>query len=79
MHIWSNLQKFLYDKDYFLAYFNNSLYVYNFTKLYSITNKKIVMEIAAKKLMILGNDLILKRSCGKELIIYGTIKEVTYE
>lgn len=79
MHIWSNLQKFLYDKDYFLAYFNNSLYVYNFTKVYFITDKKIVLDIANKKVTISGCNLILKKSCGNELIIYGNIKGVTYE
>ena len=79
MHIWSKLQKFLYDKDYFLAYFNNSLYVYNFTKVYFITDKKIVLDIANKKVTISGCDLILKKSCGNELIIYGNIKGVTYE
>ena len=79
MHIWTNLQKFLYDKDYFLAYFNNSLYVYNFTKVYFITSKKIVLEIGDRKLTVIGKDLILKKSCGNELIIYGTIKGVNYE
>ncbi len=79
MHIWSNLQKFLYDKDYFLAYFNNSLYVYNFTKVYFITDKKMVLDIANKKVTISGCNLILKKSCGNELIIYGNIKGVTYE
>lgn len=79
MHIWTNLQKFLYDKDYFLAYFNNSLYVYNFTKVYFITDKKMVLDIANKKVTISGCNLILKKSCGNELIIYGNIKGVTYE
>lgn len=79
MHIWTNLQKFLYDKDYFLAYFNNSLYVYNFTKIYYISSKKIILDINNRKITISGNDLILKKSCGNELIIYGTIKGVTYE
>ena len=79
MHIWANLQKFLYDKDYFLAYFSNFLYVYNFTKIYFITSKKISFDIGDKKLTVLGNNLIFKKSCGNELIIYGTIKGVTYE
>ena len=79
MHIWANLQKFLYYKDYFLAYFSNFLYVYNFTKIYFITSKKISFDIGDKKLTVLGNNLILKKSCGNELIIYGTIKGVTYE
>lgn len=79
MHIWTNLQKFLYDKDYFLAYFNNSLYVYNFTKIYYISSKKIIFDINDRKTTITGSNLILKKSCGNELIIYGTIKGVTYE
>lgn len=79
MHIWTNLQKFLYDKDYFLAYFNNTLYVYNFTKIYYISSKKIILDINNRKITISGNNLILKKSCGNELIISGTIKEVSYE
>lgn len=79
MHIWTNLQKFLYDKDYFLAYFNSTLYVYNFTKIFLLSSKKIILDINNRKITISGNNLILKKSCGNELVIYGTIKEVSYE
>ena len=79
MHIWTNLQKFLYDKDYFLAYFNSTLYVYNFTKIFLLSSKKIILDINNRKITISGNNLILKKSCGNELVISGTIKEVSYE
>mgnify|MGYP004455102725 FL=1 len=79
MHIWTNLQKFLYDKDYFLAYFNSTLYVYNFTKIYLLSSKKIILDVNNRKITISGNNLILKKSCGNELVISGTIKEVSYE
>lgn len=79
MHIWTNLQKFLYDKDYFLAYFNNTLYIYNFTKIFLLSSKKIILDINNRKITISGNNLILKKSCGNELVISGTIKEVSYE
>lgn len=79
MHIWTNLQKFLYDKDYFLAYFNNTLYIYNFTKIFLLSSKKIILDINNRKITIYGNNLILKKSCGNELVISGTIKEVSYE
>lgn len=79
MHIWTNLQKFLYDKDYFLAYFNSTLYVYNFTKIFLLSSKKIILDINNCKITISGNNLILKKSCGNELVISGTIKEVSYE
>ena len=79
MHIWANLQNFLYDKEYFLAYFNNSLYVYNFNKVYLITKDKIVIDFNNKKLQIKGKNLFLRKSCGTELLIVGEIKEVKYE
>ena len=50
-----------------------------FYKVYFITDKKIVLDIANKKVTISGCNLILKKSCGNELIIYGNIKGVTYE
>ena len=79
MHIWANLQNFLYDKDYFLAYFNDSLYIYNFNKVYLITKTKIILSIKDMKITIKGNNLILRKSCGTELLIHGEIKEIKYE
>ncbi len=79
MHIWANLQSFLYDKEYFLAYFNNSLYVYNFNKVYLITKDRIIIDFNNKKLQIKGKNLFLRKSCGTELLIAGEIKEVKYE
>lgn len=79
MHIWANLQNFLYDKEYFLAYFNNSLYVYNFNKVYLITKDRIIIDFNNKKLQIKGKNLFLRKSCGTELLIAGEIKEVKYE
>ena len=79
MHIWANLQNFLYDKEYFLAYFNDSLYIYNFNKVYLITNTKIILSIKDKKITIKGDNLILRKSCGTELLIQGMIKEIKYE
>lgn len=79
MHIWANLQNFLYDKDYFLAYFNNSLYIYNFSKVYFITKTRIVLSIKDMKITIKGNNLVLRKSCGTELLIMGEIKEIKYE
>ena len=73
MHIWANLQNFLYDKDYFLAYFNDSLYIYNFNKVYLITKTKIILSIKDKKITIKGDNLILRNSCGTELLIQGMI------
>ena len=41
MHIWSCLKNFLYDKDNFIALYDNYIYIYNFTKVLSISNKEI--------------------------------------
>ena len=61
MHIWANLQNFLYDKDYL------------------ITKTKIILSIKDKKITIKGDNLILRKSCGTELLIQGMIKEIKYE
>ena len=57
MHIWSCLKNFLYDKDNFIALYDNYIYIYNFTKVLSISSKEIKMLIQDKKVKISGLDL----------------------
>jgi len=79
MHIWANLKNFLYDKDYFMAYFNNNLYIYNFTKVISISSKKIIFVLDTVKVTISGRNLVIKKASNYEMIVNGNIEAVSYE
>lgn len=78
MHIWANLQNFLYDKNNFIAIYDNNIYLYNFDKLITLTNDKVILVMANKKLMILGSSLHVLKCNNKEIILNGFIKEIKY-
>ena len=78
MHIWSNLKRFLYDTDDFMAYFNNRLYLYNFINLKSISQDKIVVCFAKKNLLIKGSKLTPLKCSPKEIILTGNIESVNF-
>lgn len=79
MHIWSCLKNFLYDKDNFIALYDNYIYIYNFTKVLSISNKEIKMLIQDKKVKISGLDLKIIKCSKQEILITGTLGGIVYE
>jgi len=79
VHIYSTLKEFLYDKDYFIAYYQNKIYIYNCDNIILLSKTKILIELQDKKITILGNDLSLCKSLNKEILITGIFKGLLYE
>ncbi|MDD5836407.1 MAG: YabP/YqfC family sporulation protein [bacterium] len=79
MNIWANLKNFLYDKSYFIAYFNDNLYIYNFQNILLITPNKIILTINDIKTIIKGTNLNIKKSSATEIIITGELNGVFHE
>ena len=81
MHIWANLQNFLYDKDYFISIYDTYIHVFNYKDLVSLTSKLIVLKMDKFSLEIKGEDLFITKMMPNEILIKGVIKNVgiTYE
>ena len=81
MHIWANLQNFLYDKDYFISIYDTYIHVFNYKDLVSLTSKLIVLKMNKFILEIKGEDLFITKMMPNEILIKGVIKNVgiTYE
>ena len=74
MHIWNNLQNFLYDKENFLAFFDNKIYIYNFCKITILNKNTIHLQFNDKKSH--GNR---KNGCfypTEYIIEFFTVKEL---
>lgn len=78
MHINEYLKDFLFDYPYFITFYNNSLYVFNFIKINKISNYEIILEFLEFKLTIKGNDLYISKMNKNELTINGIITNMEY-
>ncbi len=79
MNIFKSLSSFLYDKEYFIALFENEIYIYNYYDIIFLGESKIILAIDKFKLSIKGQDLLVKQLDKKEILIAGLINEVKKE
>lgn len=76
MNIFKSLSNFLYDKDYFIALYENEIYIYNYYDITFLGNTKVIIKFAKFTLTIIGKDLFVKQLDKKEMLIAGTINGV---
>ena len=76
MHIKDNLTNFLYDQNYYIAMYDNYLYVFNYLNLDLLTNKKIVLKLEKFKLLIKGENLFISKLLPQEIFIKGKIENI---
>ena len=81
MNILDNIKGFLYTREYFLAVYEDNVYVYNFNDLPVVNDQKIIVKMENKNINIVGDKLRVVRLLNKEVVINGTFHkiEVTYE
>ncbi len=79
MHLKDNLTNFLYDKNYFLAFYENYLYIFNYLTLDLLTDTKIILTLEQFKLIIQGKDLFIKKMLPHELLLQGQITNLEFE
>ena len=81
MNILDNIKDFLYGKEYFLAIYEDNVYIYNFSELPTINNTTIIIKLSDKNVNIRGDKLRVVRLLDKEVVINGVFNniEVTNE
>ncbi len=77
MNIFNSLSSFLYDKNYFIALFENEIYVYNYKDIILLKETKVSLSVSNFQLNILGHDLFVKQLDKNEILISGIIDEVS--
>jgi len=78
LHFSENLKNFLYDLNNFITIYENTLHVFNYSKLEKLSEKEIVINVNNKIVNIFGNDLKIKQMTKQELLIKGNIVKVEF-
>ena len=71
-----SINKFISNNDFSINIINNQIDINNFIDIIILESKKIVLQIPLGYLVIIGNDLVIKRLLNKEILINGTIKSL---
>ncbi|MBR3049545.1 MAG: hypothetical protein IKG58_03205 [Bacilli bacterium] len=77
----NKIRNYIMDKEFRLTLFKDKLYVINYNKIISLENTNISFKIDKGKIIIKGNDLVLKKLLDKEILVKGKISsiEVKYD
>ena len=76
MHIKDNLINFLYDKNYYIGIYDNSLYCFNYQELILLTDNLIILKMPNWNMEVNGNNLTVSKMCPNEIIIKGCITNI---
>lgn len=78
LHFSENLKNFLYDLNNFITIYENTLHVFNYSKLEKLSEKEIIININNKIVNISGHDLKIKQMTKQEILIKGNIVKVEF-
>lgn len=70
------IRSYISKEDFYIIVLKNNLYIKNYSKLLSITDDEILVEIASKLYKISGIDFSLTKTIGKELLIKGSVERI---
>ena len=76
LNIKNAIINFLYDKNYFITFFEDSLYIYNYESIINLSENKITLKIENFTIDIIGNNLKITQMNNIELLIEGNIKNI---
>lgn len=76
MNIRNNIINYLYDKDYIIAMYESSLYIFNYKRLFDFNDTKITVTLNDRTINIYGKSLSIVKMTKEELLINGTISKI---
>ncbi|MDD5865595.1 MAG: YabP/YqfC family sporulation protein [bacterium] len=76
MNIKNAIINFLYDNNYFISFFKDSIYIYNYERIINLSENKITLKIENFTIDIIGNNLKITQMNNIELLIEGNIKNI---
>lgn len=76
LNIKNAIINFLYDNNYFISFFKDSIYIYNYERIINLSENKITLKIENFTIDIIGNNLKITQMNNIELLIEGNIKNI---
>lgn len=78
MNIVNNIKEFLYNKQYFINFYENYIHLYNFQEIESISSGEINVKFAQFRMIITGLNFVVARLENNEMLIKGKINKAEY-
>lgn len=82
MNLVNNLKNFLYDKNYFISIFDNSLHLYGYEKIVKFSSSELIFVFDGFNIHVKGDGFLVKKMLNNEVLISGNIKNfeiINYE
>ena len=70
------LDRYLVDKSYSITIKNNSVHIINYLELEDFSSTRVVVRYEEGRTVLLGQDLVVSKMLGDELLIIGKIKTI---
>lgn len=78
MKILNKLDNYINDKKYSMIYKYNKLDIINYTEIVDFTSKIITIRYNNNIYQIKGNNLVIARMMDNEILISGSIENITF-
>ena len=78
LHFSTFFKNYLYDLDEFISIYDNIFHVFNYTRLYKLSENEIILSLNDKKITLSGTNLKVKQMTKQELLITGHILKVEF-
>ena len=72
----NTISNYLYDKRFKMTVYNDSVYLVNFNRIISIEDNYLSLYSDSNKIIITGNNLVIKKILKDELLVIGRILKI---
>ena len=72
----NKIANYLYDKRFKMTVYNDSVYLVNFNRIISIEDNYLSLYSDSNKIIITGNNLVIKKILKDELLVIGRILKI---
>ena len=71
--MFERVREYIKDDEFRLVLFRNRVYITNYLEILTLNNKRISINNGNNLIVIKGEDLVLNKLLGKEILITGKI------
>lgn len=79
MNIVNNIREFLYNKKYFISFFETYIHAFNFNSLLALNDSLMELDFSQFRLNIKGRNFVVKKMLKNEILVDGIIEKVEYK
>ena len=71
-----NIKNYLYDKKYFINFYDDYIHIFNYIKLLNFSDKEVSLELNDFIINIKGEGFLVTKMTSNEILIKGIINDM---